>query len=383
MTTDRYTDKLATAIIYVAIAAVILTLCWYFKNIIIYILIAVVMSLIAKPIMKFLRKIRIKGRGMGEGLMAIISMIIILGISTSVVTLIIPILSGIIKGISLESIENSARHIAIPLSNLNEFRRASFPQLGNDFRMEIAVAQELTKFLDVSIFSSVIGSAANIVSKFGVGLFSVVFIGFFFIRNEDLFGRIITSVIPDRHEEEVFKSLSDIGHLLSRYFSGLMLEMAGVCLLNFIGLFLISRLSFNAAIGIALITGILNIIPYVGPLAGGVLGTTLALVLKYSSNIPMGLDISFLWFTVILIAIFCFTQLIDNFLFQPIIYSNSIKASPLEIFIVLLIAGHIAGPMGMIIAIPSYTVARVIAFRFFPNVKAIRRLMPDKGQTTR
>ena len=162
-----------------------------------------------------------------------------------------------------------------------------------------------------------------------------------------------------------------------------MLEMAGVCLLNFIGLFLISRLSFNAAIGIAFITGILNIIPYVGPLAGGVLGTTLALVLKYSSNIPMGLDISFLWFTVILIAIFCFTQLIDNFLFQPIIYSNSIKASPLEIFIVLLIAGHIAGPMGMIIAIPSYTVARVIAFRFFPNVKAIRRLMPDKGQTTR
>ena len=210
MTTDRYTDKLAKAIIYVAIAAVILTLCWYFKNIIIYILIAVVMSLIAKPIMKFLRKIRIKGRGMGEGLMAIISMIIILGISTSVVTLIIPILSGIIKGISLESSENSARHIAIPLSNLNEFLRDSFPQLGKDFRIEIAVAQELTKFLDVSIFSSVIGSAANIVSKFGVGLFSVVFIGFFFIRNEDLFGRIITSVIPDRHEEEVFKSLSDI-----------------------------------------------------------------------------------------------------------------------------------------------------------------------------
>ena len=70
----------------------------------------------------------------------------------------------------------------------------------------------------------------------------------------------------------------------------------------------------------------------------------------------------------------------DNFLFQPVIYSNSIKASPLEIFIVLLIAGHLAGPMGMIIAIPSYTVARVIAFRFFSNIKAIRRLMPDENK---
>lgn len=380
METERYTDKLAKYIIFVAIAAVAAVLCWYFRNIIIYILIAVVMSLIAKPIMKLLRKIRIKGKGMSESLMAVISIVIIIGAFFSIITLIFPIVSNIVKGISLESIESSAKHIAVPLSNLNEFLRDSFPKLGRDFRIEIALAQELTKFLDVSIFSSVIGSAASIVSKFGVGLFSVVFIGFFFIRNEDLFGRIITSIVPDRHEEEVFSSLSDISHLLSRYFSGLLLEMSGVALLNFIGLFLITRLSFNAAIGIAFLTGILNIIPYVGPLAGGVLGTVLALVLKYSSSIPMGLDVSFMWFTLILIAIFCFTQLMDNFLFQPVIYSNSIKASPLEIFIVLLIAGHLAGPMGMIIAIPSYTVARVIAFRFFSNIKAIRRLMPDENK---
>ncbi|MDE5732291.1 MAG: AI-2E family transporter, partial [Bacteroidales bacterium] len=173
-----------------------------------------------------------------------------------------------------------------------------------------------------------------------------------------------------------------IGDLLSRYFSGILIEILGVALINFMGLLLIARLGFNASIGIAFLTGIFNIIPYVGPLLGGVIGTTLALVLKYSSTVPIGIDVSFLTFTIILIAIFCFTQLVDNFLYQPVIYSASIKSKPLEIFIVLLIVGHIGGPLGMIVAIPCYTVVRVIAYRFFRQIKPIRRLIPDEKLIT-
>ena len=64
------------------------------------------------------------------------------------------------------------------------------------------------------------------------------------------------------------------------------------------------------------------------------------------------------------------------------IYSTSIKAKPLEIFIVLLIVGHIGGPLAMIVAIPCYTVVRVIAFRFFRRFKAIRRLIPSEKLIT-
>ena len=149
-------------------------------------------------------------------------------------------------------------------------------------------------------------------------------------------------------------------------------------MINFLGLWLIARLGLNAALGIAFMTGIFNVIPYVGPLLGGVLGTILGLILKYSSAVPVGLDIGFWGFTAVLIAIFCFTQLVDNFLYQPVIYSTSIKSKPLEIFIVLLIVGHMGGPLAMIVAIPIYTVFRVIAFRFFGHVKAIRRLIPSE-----
>ena len=161
-----------------------------------------------------------------------------------------------------------------------------------------------------------------------------------------------------------------------------MIEVLGVALINFLGLMFIARLGFNAAIGIAFMTGILNVMPYVGPLMGGVMGTILGLVIKYSSVTPIGLDVNFTAFTLILIAIFSFTQLVDNFLYQPVIYSTSIKAKPLEIFIVLLIAGTLAGPLGMIVAIPSYTVVRVVAYRFFRQYKAISRLIPTEDLIT-
>ena len=374
MEIEKYTEKLAKYTLYAAVFCLIAALCWYLKDVLVYILAAVVISLMARPITTVLRKIKIRGKRMPDWLSALIALLLLIGGILAIVTMIIPIIGSIAKGISMASIEKAAAQVSVPLANLNEFLRTSFPALGQDFKIETSIFNELHNLLDVSIFSSVLGSAASIISSVGVGLFSVVFISFFFTKDESLFGKMIGSLVPDRHEENATAAISDIGQLLSRYFSGVVVEMIGVGLLNFLGLFFITRLGFNAAIGIAFLTGILNIIPYVGPLFGGILGTMLAIIVKYSSVTPIGLNIGFGWFVLILIAIFCFTQLVDNILYQPIIYSSSIKAKPLEIFIVLLIAGHLAGPLGMIIAIPGYTVIRVIAFRFFPDIKAIKRL---------
>ena len=378
MENEKYTEKLAKYLLFAACFCIVAALCWYFRNVIIYILLAVVVSLISQPIMTLLQKVRIKGRKAPDWLLAIFTICLVILLFLMVVTLIIPVVSGIVKGISLSSIENTARQISVPLAEFNDFLKSTFPKLGNDFRIEVALLNEMKTILDVSAFSSVIGSAASMVSSIGIGVFSIVFISFFFIKDSSLFSKMVAALVPDRHEETAVKAISDIGYLLSRYFTGVLIEMTGVALINFLGLMFIARLGSNAAIGIAFLTGILNIIPYVGPLAGGALGTVLALIIKYSSSVPIGLDVSFIWFTLILIAIFSFTQLIDNILYQPVIYSTSIKSTPLEIFIVLLIAGHIGGTLGMLIAIPSYTVIRVVAFRFFRHIKAIRRLIPSE-----
>ena len=379
---ERYVDKLAKYILLAAGVAIVGGLCWYFRSVLIYILIAVVVSLIAKPIMKQLQRLNIKGKRLPDWFLAAFTLLTILVLFLALITMVVPIVSSIVKGISLSSIEQSARYVAEPLANFNEMLRQTFPKLGEGFRIEVAAVQELQKMFNPAIFSTVIGSAASAVTSFGIGLFSVVFISFFFIKDDDTFTKIVTALVPDRHEKETAKAIADIGHLLSRYFSGVMVEVLGVALINFLGLLLIARLGFNAAIGIAFLTGILNVIPYVGPLAGGIIGTILGLIIRYSSAVPIGLDVSFAAFTIILIAIFCFTQLVDNFLYQPLIYSTSIKAKPLEIFIVLLITGHLGGPLAMIVAIPCYTVVRVIAFRFFRQFKAIRRLIPSEKLIT-
>ena len=379
---ERYTDKLAKYVLIAAAACLAGAVCWYFRSVITYILVAVVVSLIGKPVVKLLQKINIKGKRLPDWFLAALTLTVIVGVLMSVITLLIPIVSNIVKGISLSNIESAAGQIAVPLANLNETLRNTFPSLGSGFRIETALLAELQKLLDVSKVSSLIGTATSFLSSFGVAMFSIVFIGFFFIKDDDTFTNIVTALVPDKHEKNAAAAISDIGHLLSRYFIGVLLEITGVALINFIGLWLIARLGVNAALGIAFITGLLNVIPYIGPLMGGVLGTLLGLILKYSSATPLGLDVNFWAFSAILIAIFCFTQLVDNFLYQPIIYSTSIKAKPLEIFIVLLVVGHMAGPMAMIVAIPCYTVLRVIAFRFFRQYKAIRRLIPSEKLIT-
>lgn len=381
-TEERYTDKLAKYIIGAAGIAVICAILWYFRSVLAYILIAVVVSLIAKPLMGVLQKIQIKGKKIPDWLLAAFSITAVLAVLISILASVIPIVSGIVKDISMVNIEGAAKGIAVPLAEFNEFLRNIFPQLGNDFRIEVTILNELQKIFNVSMFSSVLGSAASFVTNLAIGLFSVVFIGFFFIKDNGLFTEIVCALVPDKHEKTTEKAISDIGYLLSRYFIGVTFEMIGVALINFLGLMFFARMGFNASIGIAVLTGILNVIPYVGPFIGIVLGTTLSILLKYTSLSPIGLDVNFWIFVAILIAILYFTQLVDNFVYQPLIYSTSIKSKPLEIFIVLLIAGNIGGPLSLIIAIPCYTVVRVIAFRFFSHIKAIKRLIPDEKLIT-
>lgn len=376
--TERYTDKLAKYILITASIAIVGGLCWALKSVLAYILIAVVVSLLAKPVMNLALKVKIKGKTLPSWFLATLSLILVVGGTVLILSLIIPLISSIIQNVSVSNITESVKGFAVPLADFNHFLQERFPSLGEDFRIEVAVAQEIQKFFNVTAFSSVIGSAASALTDICIGLFSIIFISFFFIKDDGLFTSIICAVVPSKHEENVEKAIDDIEHLLSRYFIGVTVEVLGVALINFLGLWLIARLSINAALGIAFLTGIFNIIPYVGPLIGIILGTTLGMILKYSSMVPMGMDIGFWGFAAVLIAILYFAQLIDNFLYQPVIYSTSIKSKPLEIFIVLLIVGHLGGPFAMIVAIPIYTVFRVVAFRFFRHVKAFRRLIPSE-----
>ena len=379
MEQERSIDRLARYIILAATLAILAGLCWYFKSVLVYVIVAFVVSLVAHPVMRLLRKIRIRGKSAPDWLLAILSIIIILGTLILVVTQVIPVVTGIVRDASV--LNSSATVEGNPLERVNDWIVGLFPSLGPDFDVITILIDKLKEVTNLSNLTAVLSSVTSFVTSLVVGLFSVVFISFFFVRDENLFRKIVCSLVPDRMEEKVGKALGDIEGLLSRYFVGLLIEMAGVALLDFLGLWIIARLGFSNALGIAFIAGILNIIPYVGPLVGEVVGVVLAVILKYGTGIGLGVNI---WvFALVVLAIMFATQLVDNFVYQPLIYSTSIKASPLEIFIVILLAGHIGGVVGMLVAIPTYTVIRVIASRFFPDLKVVKRLIPDLAKEVR
>lgn len=373
-TQKHYTEILAKWLLAAFVAVIAWLLFRQFGSVVVYVLLAGVVSLIAKPLKMMLAKIRIKGHRAPDWFLAILSILLILVIFCGIIAGLAPMVKEVISDVASVTGDTSLGAISSNLAELNAYLVKTF-DLDPGFRIEVAILHQVKSLINVNIFGNVIGSVASALASFGIGLFSVVFIAFFFIRDEKLFSRIICALAPDRHEDEVAQSLSDVEHLLSRYFIGLIVEMSCVGLIDFLGLWAIARLELGTAIGIGFMAGLLNIIPYVGPLLGGVLGTIIAITIRYCGAGACGLDIGFWGFLAILVAVFLLAQLVDNFILQPVIYSTSIQASPLEIFIVMLLAGTMGGILGMLTAIPAYTVVRVVAGRFFPQVKFIRRLL--------
>ncbi len=345
-------------------------LAWYFKSIIIYIAAAVVVALIGRPLMKLLKKIHIKKFRMPSWLAAIITIVIILGIFFSLFFLLTPLISQIVQQTESINLEDVGSHISRPLSKFNAFIIRTFPGVDENFRIEMYALNEVKNMLSISTFSSIFTSITSFIIDFGIAIFSIVFISFFLLVDEGLLTNLLTSIFADKYEESIRRASNSISNLLTRYFLGISVESLCIALLNGIGLIFIAKMDTTLAIVLAFLSGFFNIIPYVGPLAGDILAVIMGLFTHSTSGLNSSLGI----YLLVILAIFICAQLIDNYVFQPFIYSSSVKAHPLEIFIVILLAGHIGGILGMFIAIPSYTVLRVIASEFLPRFKFVQKL---------
>lgn len=373
MEKQSYIEKLARYIIFIGVIAIVGVACWYFSSVIIYILLACVLSLLSQPLKHLMQKVKIKGKSGPNWLLSILSIIIVLSLLLLIVIQIIPVITDIVNDASLFS--SYEKYDGNFRDDINRTIISIFPSLDEDFDCMNMLMTNMRELMSNFSVTSLLGSVGSVIVGVVVGLFSMVFISFFFVQDENLFSKIVAALVPDRHEASVTDAIMDIEHLLSRYFVGLLLEMLAVALMDFLGLWVIGRVHAIYALGIAFIAGVLNILPYVGPIIGYVLGSLLCMLLKYGTG--MGLDVNIWVFGLIIVCIMLAVQLVDNFVLQPIIYSTSIQATALEIFIVMLIAGTIGGILGMLVAIPSYTVVRVIAGRFFYDRKVVQRLMPD------
>ena len=212
-------------------------------------------------------------------------------------------------------------------------------------------------------FNSLIATAGNIL----LNVFSIIFITFFFLKEQGLFVNFIVAIAPGHYENRIRQAIHDISRMLTRYFGGILIQMTIITI--FVSV-LLGLLGIKNALLIGFFAALINVIPYVGPLIGAVFG----LIITISSNLDLEFYTQMLPMLIKVVAVFGAMQLLDNFVLQPWIFSNSVLAHPLEIFIVILMGAQLNGIGGMVLAIPVYTVLRVIAGVFLSKFKIVQKM---------
>ena len=341
---------------------------WYFFSVIVYILVAAVISFIGRPIIDLLGRVKIRGYRLPDGLKAGITVICLWGLFILFFSTIIPLAIREFQSLGSVSVSNIVSELESPIEDAGHFMK-HYGLMDEDQDVDAYVTDLLSKVFNVGQLKTWFGTVAGTMTDIFVALFSITFILFFFLKDSRLFSGMVMAVLPSRFEEQARNALDSIQKLLVRYFVGLLLEVLGVMALNTIGLTIVG-LGFSNAVVIGLVTGVLNVIPYIGPMIGVFFGLAVGVVLNlgldfYDQMLPL-----LIYMTIAMLL----TQLIDNVVFQPFIYGSSVHAHPLEIFLVILMAGSMAGILGMILAIPSYTVLRVVLKEFFNKYKLVKKL---------
>jgi len=346
--------------------ALFIFLGFVFTQIYIYFVIAIVLTAILRPLTNYLYRLRFFNLRMPKWLSVIVAFLT-LGIVISAFTLLfVPLISSqleVISGINYPGLVDQLRD---PVQHLEQFlisngltqRDPGF--IMNDLKDSIISFASSIEYS--SLFNSVIVYTGGIV----VSVIAVLFITFFLLYEMGSLRNKVIGLVPNKYFELSISTFTQIEQLLSNYLVGLIFQMVAIFTLASIGL---SIFGINYAITIALFAAVANLIPYLGPLIGAIFGIVVSLL---GAGPEVATVQNYLWLTVKIVGVFAVVQITDNVILQPLIFSKSIKAHPLEIFVIIFAAAILAGIPGMIMAVPVYTILRVSVKEFYAGYKQYR-----------
>lgn len=345
-----------------AVAALI----YFFPDIFVYFAIAIILSMLGRPLCESLKKFHIKRFYLGDSVSAVLTMIAMLVIVSLIVFLIIPLINIEISILSNIDTNAIVDYFEKPIGKIYDFL-IQYNIIRPEEDLLKMIEDKLYALVNWNNFSSIVGGLISKTSSLIVGLFSTVFLTFFLLKDQNIVHNILMAITPDNQTIRMKNILQDSRVMLTRYMFGLISELLCMMILIFIGL---SIFGIDNALIIAVIGGFMNIIPYLGPLMGGCIGVIIGII----SNLGINAFEMILPNTLEIIGVFIAANAVDNFVLQPTIYSKSVFAHPIEIFLVILMAGNIGGVIGMIVAIPSYTLIRIVAKQLLSEFKFIELL---------
>jgi predicted PurR-regulated permease PerM len=351
---------------YILVLLLIGYMIWRFSYIIAWVLIAAVLSFIGHPLVRFFDRIHFRKIKMPHFLSALFSLAVIVLVLLGLVAVFVPMILNQAETISRIDVGRLAQNLQGPLQWL-DVKLHSLGVIPAGQTIEHFLITYAKSVVNLGSVGSMIGNFISVAGNIFIGLFSILFIAFFFLKDENMFENGLLLFIPTKHHNAARKVVAESKNLLVRYYVGVILELLGVMSLITIGLLIFG---VKNALLIGFFGGIMNIIPYLGPIIGSAIG----IVLGVTSTLAAGSYNDLLPVTIKLISIFVVVNFIDNNILVPVIYSKSVKSHPLEIFLVIIIGGGLAGFIGMLLAVPVYTLLRVIAKEFFNQFRVVQKL---------
>ena len=344
------------------------TLIYYFREIVTYVLIAWVVSMLGQPLMKALRKVRIgKHQFLPPSVSASLVLLFFIFFVMGLVSIFVPLVveqANNLSGLDVNSFINGLQQ---PLAELTKLGHR-FGFISPKENVVEAAQHAFTKWISPMQISNLFRSILLTASDAIVGTISVLFISFFFLRERNvMLTDFLASIVSESQEHGVREAVRDTTTMLSRYFSGLLMQMVfvAVCLT-----FVLWLLGIQNALLIGIFAALINIVPYLGPM----MGCAFAIFITVSSNLGMDFYQQVVPMTVKVAFVFGAMQLLNDWIVQPLIFSNRVSAHPLEIFLVTLVGAKLGGIGGMILAIPTYTVMRIVAREFFNQYRIVQKI---------
>jgi len=359
--TKEYTRSLVGGVLFLIIA-------WLFLPIVAYIIISAIIGSAGRPLVKSLGKIKIRKKSININIRASIVLLFFIAVISTLIAVLSPSIVNQMRTVREINIDEVSLQLDNKLNPMKHvLRERQMVEVNQDFRDNIE--ENVMKFVEGLNFKEIFANVIGLTGSVFMSVFAILFMSFFFLKDSDLFLAIVLIFVSERNQKSVTNILLKVRKMLERYFFGLFIEVSSMMVLLSTGGLIIG---LENAILIGFIGGLLNIIPYIGPLIGASIGAILVLI----TNIGLGVNIALLMSGQILI-VFAVANMIDNFILQPLIYSNSVQMHPLAIFIFIYAGGMLGGPLGMILAIPVITVLRIIVGEFFGDDPLIKKLTHD------
>ncbi len=324
---------------------IIILLVMYLGNLLLMMMSAYILFSMLHPLKVYIqKKLKISSSALSSVLALIFPSLIILMIIFYVFPVIITQLNSLTY-LSYEDVfENIIRQFP--------YFETIIAHLGGKKYVLKSIQDILMQVINIGIIAHWSSVLLNNFSHIMMNLLITFFITFHLLKDENIIHNILDKLVDKSYEKDISSISDHIKEILGKYFRGLLIDISIIAIVNSV---ILSILGIKNAVLIGLLSGILNIIPYVGPLITLLIG----LFLGVSSNIIEG---HYEWIGGTVLKIFTtlfVVNIIDGTVLQPYIFSNVLKAHPLEIFLVIVAAGMMGGIVWMMLIIPIYVIAKV------------------------